>query len=123
MFASRKKSSRTRTAKEETDPLPTDDPASCPTRINYYQVFMTHPDVVEELVTTLHAYLHDLAVSDTLLVRLATAQSREGQTMYSRRMAANVQARTAQLVTLRTLLAFLADPQAQGEDEPPVSIH
>ncbi len=55
MLASRKNPSRTRTraAKEGTDPLPTDDPASCPPRINYPHVFATYPGVIEEMLTTL----------------------------------------------------------------------
>ena len=125
MLAPRKKQSRTRmrAVKKEFDPLSADDPASRPIPIDYHQVLATHPGVVEELLTTLQAYLRDLAVSESLLVRLGTTQSRKAQKSCTRQLAANVQARTAQLATLRVLLAFLADQQADGEDEPPMSIH
>jgi hypothetical protein len=125
MLALRKKSSRTRTraAKEETDPLPTDDPASCPLRIDYHHVFATYPGVIEELFTTLQAYLRELAVSDTLLVRLGTARSAQALGEYTEQLAANVQARTTQVATLQTLLSFLAHQRADSEEEPPVSIH
>jgi len=125
MLASRKKQSRSRTraTKKDIDPPPPDDPASRPTRRDYHRFLTTHPGVVEELLITLRAYLHDLVVSETLLIRLGTARSAEEQKIYTRRLAANVQARTAQLATLRILLAFLADQQADDENEPPVSIH
>src|SRR5215470_3417422 len=105
MLASRKKPSRTRTraAKEGTDSLPTDDPASCPTRIDYPHVFATYPGVIEEVLTTLQAYLHDLALSDTLLVRLGTVRSAQALAEYTGQLAVNVQARTTQLATLQTL--------------------
>ncbi len=125
MLVLRKKSSRTRTraTKEGTDPLPTDDPASCSPRIDYPHIFATYPGVIEELFTTLQAYLHDLALSDTLLIRLGTAQSAKALAEYTGQLAANAQARTMQLTTLRTLCSFLAHQRADGEDEPPVSIH
>ena len=125
MLASRKKPSRTRTraAKEGTDPLPTDDPARCPLWIDYPHVFATYPGVIEELFTTLQAYLRELAVSDTLLVRLGTAQSAQALGEYTGQLAANVQARTSQLATLQTLFSFLAQQRAGIEEEPPLSIH
>ena len=125
MPASRKRPSRTRTrrAKRDSDPLPSDDPASRPTRLDYPQFLATHMGVIEELLTTLQVYLCDLAASDTLLVRLGTAQSREEQQICTRRLAANVQARTVQLTTLRILVAFLAKQRTDSGEEPPVSIH
>ena len=125
MLASRKKPSRTRTraAKEGTDPLPTDDPASCPPRIDYPYVFATYPGVIEEVLTILQAYLYDLALSDTLLIRLGMARNKEEQESSTSHLAANVQARTTQVATLQTLLSFLAHQRADSEDEPSVSIH
>src|ERR1041385_974316 len=94
VLASRKKPSHTRTraAKEGTDPLPTADPASSPPRIDYPHVFATYPDVIEEVLTALQAYLHDLALSDTLLLRLGTAHSAQAVAEYTGQVAANVQA-------------------------------
>jgi hypothetical protein len=64
------------------------------------------PGVLEKLCTTLQAYLRDLATSETLLARLRTAWSPEEQEACTRRLAANAQARNAQLATLQTLLAL-----------------
>ena len=125
MPASRKRPSRTRMrrAKRESDPLSSDDPASRPTRLDYHQFLATHLGVIEDLLTTLQVYLRDLTASDTLLVRLGTAQNREEQQICTRRLTANVQARTVQLTTLRILVAFLAKRRTDSGEEPPVSIH
>ncbi len=125
MPTSQKRQSRTRTraAKREIDPLPPDDPACRPTRIDYHRFLATHLGVVEKLLFTLQAYLRDLVVSETLLVQLGTAQNTEASAEYTWQLAANAQARAVQLTTLRTQLAFLANQGVDSEEEPPVSIH
>jgi len=125
MPASRNRQARrhTRVVKEEIDPLPLDDPAYRPTRIAHPQILITHLGVVEELLTTLQAYLHDLAVSDTLLVRLGTVQSAAEQQSCAHRLTANVQDRTMQLATLQALLSFLAQQRVDSDEEPPESLH